>query len=63
MLSESAGARRLAGTPCSSMQAGLHLLLVGADAVESIECIALWMPVSYTLPGTVNGDRRCCAPR
>jgi hypothetical protein len=49
MISESAGASRLPGTPYSSIQTGLPLLLMQAIEVGFTECLALRMAISYTL--------------
>jgi hypothetical protein len=48
-ISESAGASRLPGIPCSSLRSDLSLLLVKAVVVESTECL-IRMPISNTLP-------------
>jgi hypothetical protein len=65
MLLESAGAIEHPGTPCSSLQPGLPILLVQTIVVESTECLAPRMLVSYTLlvcRARPSGDRRCYDP-
>jgi hypothetical protein len=64
-LLESAGASRLPGISCSSVQIGLPLL-IQAVAFESTECLTLWVPVSYALLVSrvrPNGNGHCYAPR